>query len=418
MFRIDTPNKAVDLFGAGKPGFRDGDRSLGISPTELSAAQQNALQEEIIGVIEATGGVPNKANNAQLLDAIQRLIDAQSGNYALDTGAVNAYVIALNPAIAAYVDGMTVRFKIANENTGASTLNAGAGAVALVNDAGGALVQGDALTGSIATATYIAAAGKFYLTSMVQSQSDARYVQLPQLRSYIDGLTMSTAGASATMGISTGVAIDSTNSRALILAASLNKTTVAWAVGSGNGGLDAGEISASAWYHFYLIRRPDTGVVDVIFSLNATNPALPQNYTQYRYIGSGLTNASLWRKFYQIGDWFAWDSPASFDINVTVTTNNQNFTLPVPLGLKTKAKVIGYYIATGSTCVLKLSSPDVLDTNSSVGANGIISLASGYVSITDEAMTNLSSQIKIVADGSYGCLLSCQGYTNTRGRNT
>lgn len=170
MKRIDTPNAALNLFGAGKNGYRDGNKAAGINPTELSAAIMNGLQEELAAIPESVGMVLDSANNHQVLEAIQRMIDAQSGNYALDTGAANAYVIALNPAIAAYPDGLTVRFKIANGNTGASTLNAGAGPAPLVNDAGGALVQGDAPAGNIATATYIAAAGKFYLTSMVQSQ--------------------------------------------------------------------------------------------------------------------------------------------------------------------------------------------------------------------------------------------------------
>ncbi|MFA7399233.1 MAG: hypothetical protein WCZ98_02015 [Sideroxydans sp.] len=181
MFRIDTPNKAVDLFGAGKHGFRDGDIALGINPTELSADQQNALQEELAGVIEAAGLMLSKANNAQLVEAIKRLIDAQSGNYALDTGAANAYVVALDPAIVAYADGMTVRVKAVNANTGASTLNAGGGAKSLVSDTGAALAAGDIPAASIFTATYILAADKFYVTSMVQSQGDARYAKLAGL---------------------------------------------------------------------------------------------------------------------------------------------------------------------------------------------------------------------------------------------
>lgn len=180
MFRIDTPNKAVDLFGAGKHGFRDGDKALGINPTELSAAQQNALQEELAAVVEAAGVVLNKANNAQLLEALKRLIDAQSGNYALDTGAANAYVVALDPAIVAYADGMTVRVKAVNANTGASTLNAGGGAKSLVTDDGAALASGDIPAGGVFTATYIQAVDKFYMNSMVQSEGDARYAQLSQ----------------------------------------------------------------------------------------------------------------------------------------------------------------------------------------------------------------------------------------------
>lgn len=121
-------------------------------------------------IITAAGLTVDHNNSAQPLEAIQRLIDAQAGNYALDTGAANAYVVALSPAIAAYTDGMTVRVKAVNANNGASTLNAGGGAVSLVSDVGGALVGGDIPAGGIFTATYIASAGKFYITSLVQSQ--------------------------------------------------------------------------------------------------------------------------------------------------------------------------------------------------------------------------------------------------------
>jgi hypothetical protein len=71
MFRIDTPNKAVDLFGAGKHGFRDGDMGAGLNPTELSADQQNSLQEELAGIIEAAGIALDKNNLTQLLTALR-----------------------------------------------------------------------------------------------------------------------------------------------------------------------------------------------------------------------------------------------------------------------------------------------------------------------------------------------------------
>lgn len=169
MFRIDTPNKSVDLFGTGKHGFRDGNKALAIAPTELSAAQQNALQEELAGIVEFAGLALNKANNGQVLEALQRLIDAQSGNYALDTGVANAYVIALSPPITAYNDGLTVRMKIANANNGASTLNAGGGVVALVNDLGSALADKDLSVGMVITAVYDSASNKFIITSSVTS---------------------------------------------------------------------------------------------------------------------------------------------------------------------------------------------------------------------------------------------------------
>lgn len=146
-----------------------------------SSDQKFALLDAIA---TAAGLTVDHTNAGQALDAIQRLIDVQSGNYTLDTGAANAYAVALDPAISAYTNGMTVRFRFAHANTGASTLDAGGGAVALVNDVGGALLEGDAPAGGIATATYDEALNKFLITSLVPSQAmsqaaaDARYAEL------------------------------------------------------------------------------------------------------------------------------------------------------------------------------------------------------------------------------------------------
>ena len=74
MDRIDTPSKAVDLFGAGKHGFKDGDLGLGIPPTALNAKLFNALQEELMAVIEGAGLTPNGAVLNQLNQAIQIMI--------------------------------------------------------------------------------------------------------------------------------------------------------------------------------------------------------------------------------------------------------------------------------------------------------------------------------------------------------
>ena len=54
-------------------------------------------------------------------------IDAQlltdSNKYAVDSGAADAYVVTLSPALTAYSAGHVVRMKASNANTGASTIN-------------------------------------------------------------------------------------------------------------------------------------------------------------------------------------------------------------------------------------------------------------------------------------------------------
>jgi len=83
MQRIDTTGKAVDLFGPGKHGYRDGDPSTDTPATRLSAAALNSIQEEISHVIEATGASLDADLNNQLATAIASLISAVGRPYDL-----------------------------------------------------------------------------------------------------------------------------------------------------------------------------------------------------------------------------------------------------------------------------------------------------------------------------------------------
>lgn len=77
--------------------------------------------------------------------------DEQSGSstFGLDTGIANAYSVVLNPPLTANTMGQTLRFKAANSNTGASTLNFGTGAAPLLN------AQGQPLSGGEIIANYV-----------------------------------------------------------------------------------------------------------------------------------------------------------------------------------------------------------------------------------------------------------------------
>lgn len=76
--------------------------------------------------------------------------------YAVDSGAVNAYVVAPIPAVTALTAGTIISFSTANANTSAATLNvSGLGVKALDKKAGSALVSGDILaTPAIYVAVY------------------------------------------------------------------------------------------------------------------------------------------------------------------------------------------------------------------------------------------------------------------------
>lgn len=94
MQRIDTATKFANLFGAGKHGFRDGNKAAGIAPTAFNAAWVNSVQEEIAAVVEAAGSGLDAANNGQLLAALKSggLFDTQAASDSSRKVATTAFV--------------------------------------------------------------------------------------------------------------------------------------------------------------------------------------------------------------------------------------------------------------------------------------------------------------------------------------
>ena len=90
MFRIDNTSAVGTLPvppPVGLPGyFTDGNPALAIAATIVDAWWANALQEEILAVVEAAGITPRKTNNAQLPEALNGLYAEKSGYLALTGG--------------------------------------------------------------------------------------------------------------------------------------------------------------------------------------------------------------------------------------------------------------------------------------------------------------------------------------------
>jgi len=243
------------------------------------------------------------------------------------------------------------------------------------------------------------------------------------LRSYLAGCTLSTAGASSTMSISAGQATDSTNTVLMSLTA-LAKTTASWVVGTAVGGLDTGAIANSTWYYFYMIRRPDTQVVDVIFSLNSTTPTLPTNYTQYRYIGAALINGSgQWVKFVQDGDDFMWDTPV-LDFNGAGSATAALLTCSVPRKRVKALFNIGVFETGGGTAGVYISDPSVADLVPSAAAAPLtptwiqISGLSAQINGTTSSYTNTSAQVRHrETAGTSPLTIATLGWIDSRGRN-
>jgi hypothetical protein len=96
-------------------------------------------------ILTVAGGLPSWAS-----------FSASNTNYAADSGAANAYVVALSPALSAYAAGVLVQFKAANANTTVSTVNVNGLGVKTIKKLGGAtdLVSGDIAAGMIVELEY------------------------------------------------------------------------------------------------------------------------------------------------------------------------------------------------------------------------------------------------------------------------
>lgn len=125
----------------------DGNPVTNTPATQWPAYQYNALQEELIALIEAGGVTPDKANNGQVLASILAMFRDGKANYAPDTGTANAIVVALSPAPTALSDGQVIWIKVANSNTGPTTITPNGIAAYPAHAAGAAMAGGELAAG-------------------------------------------------------------------------------------------------------------------------------------------------------------------------------------------------------------------------------------------------------------------------------
>lgn len=245
---------------------------------------------------------------------------------------------------------------------------------------------------------------------------------------HLFGLTLSNNASDPTndIDIAVGRCRDSVDAANMVLAAALTKRLdAAWAVGSGNGGLDTGSI-ADTTYHVWLIKRSDTGVVDALFSTSASAPTMPANYDLKRRIGSIFRTGAAIKGFVQDGDSFMWKVPSA-----NVAANNPGTaavtrTLTVPVGIRVKAivTVAAFGNAAGDDPINVFVS-DLSITDTAPG-NGVLTVclyrtAAGSAQLggSGEVFTNISGQVRSrIQNSTAGTTLyiNTNGYVDTRGR--
>lgn len=296
-------------------------------------------------------------------------------------GSSTVYTATLSPAITAYVDKACYRVQFDEACGSSPTINFNTvGAKKIYKNVGGVATQ---LSANDVPANFIgilrydtaldAAAGGFWLVNTAEFNISAltetttvdyyndklpiydnsatanRNVRpeylLGLMAGYIFGLALSNNGSDTNndIDIAIGRATDNTAFALMELTGALTKRLDAnWAVGTNQGGLDTGSKASSTLYYVWLIQRPDTGVVDVLFSTSATSPTMPANYTIKRVIGAIFTDGSSnIRQFYQQGRWFYYKTRV-LDANATAMSNNT----PITITATVPPNATGLYSAT------------------------------------------------------------------------
>lgn len=152
---VDTWGKDCSSPGAGDgtgilAGFLNG--MLGQARALIRGNGQTAALADIVPV--------DNADDTMALRAIQQLIQRGMMKFAIDSGAVDALVVALAPALAEYKAGLSIKVLVGHDGTGAAaTINAnGLGTKAILRKGGAALQKRDLLAGAMATLDYDGAA--------------------------------------------------------------------------------------------------------------------------------------------------------------------------------------------------------------------------------------------------------------------
>lgn len=284
------------------------------------------------------------------------------------------------------------------------------------------------LTSSVGNGAYVSG-GALSVIRQVLSPS----VALAATKGQIFGLLLSNNGATPNtdVDIAAGHAVDDTGVDLMVYGGGTKRFSSTFVVGTGNGASDTGTIPTSGTLHVYLIKRTDTGVVDVFCSTSLT-PVLPTGYTLKRRIGSITTDASahmgLFRQDPIDPDIFEYTTPGALDVDVTnQSTTSVTRTLAVPTGIQVKARlnvIISnstpsqrgvYFLSLGLTDVAPSITATPLSTfitenNSATGDFGGGPLL--------EILTNTSGQIATRATGANTVLKICTtGWKDTRGRN-
>ena len=356
------------------------------SAPSVDAAYLNLQRTEGNNLITSSGQVLNDAISDQETIGVARYT---ANNFYTDSGAADAYVLTLGASFTSpvsatddYFDGMTVNFRpSANSTGGAATVNVGGAGVKSIKQADGTTNPTASQLSTLADAELRYDGTVYRIVVQVAPSTTAIYGTsiLPKQITISNG-TDTEHDIDLTAG---NFQFDDGTGQA-ILGALTKRLDAAWSAGTGNGGLDTGTV-AEGTYYLFAINNPSTGASDALFSLSATSPTLPTDYTKKRKIAALETDGSSnirtgTYNFNRSGGYeFIYDN-SILDVNTTVSTTAVQHPVSIPNSVTVSALVdfISTSVPNISITVYGLMmSPFVAEAPSANNCNWFVNHASG-----------------------------------------
>lgn len=160
----NSANPALPYSGMGNNGLTQNTSRKGVAIVQVKAGASAATGSQVtpspdagyIGLFVATvaygqttitsGNITQYSGAPLLPSGVLQSIQGGNTTYALDTGAINACAATFFPAITSLTDGLTLRFKAANSNTGAATFSPNGISAAPIVGGNHAALQGGEIT--------------------------------------------------------------------------------------------------------------------------------------------------------------------------------------------------------------------------------------------------------------------------------
>lgn len=283
------------------------------SPPSVDATWLNLNQNEQNNLITGTGQTLSDAINNQQAISASRFA---GNNFYIDSGTANAYILTLaasmtNPvsATVGYYVGMTIRFRAANANTGASTVNVNSAGVKSVKQTDGTtdptagMISPNVDTVARYNGTVFIIQGTASQYNVGTSSGQVPLIGTQSATTSLAGLSflpkvITIANNSGTPNtiIDFGAGVAQADDGSLVFTVSATSKILqnsgAWAAGNNQNGLDTGARANSTYYYCFAIYNPTTLASDFLFSASKASPTLPSGYTKKCYLGALVTNGS------------------------------------------------------------------------------------------------------------------------------